>query len=152
MIPNTMLLANESCHVLMFVRVCGCLCLCLCLCVCVYVCVCVCVCLCVCVCVCARVCEGERDGCVCVCVCLRVCCVSVSASPSRIFFIIHLWVMLLISMSHVTHINESCHKYQMRSVHTYASNRHEALDTRSTRFVWQMSHVTHINESCHTYL
>ena len=44
----------------------------------------------------------------------------------------HLW------MSHVTHMNESCHTYKC---HTY---------------VWVMSHIrtspaTHMNESCHTY-
>jgi len=38
-----------------------------------------------------------------------------------------------ISMSHVTHINESCHTYQWVMSHI------------------SMSHVTHINESCHTY-
>ena len=37
-------------------------------------------------------------------------------------------------MSHVTHINESCHTYEEATSHI------------------QMSHVTHINESCPTYV
>jgi len=36
-------------------------------------------------------------------------------------------------MSHVTHMNESCHTYEWVMSH-----------------IW-MSHVTHMNESCHTY-
>ena len=39
----------------------------------------------------------------------------------------HIW------MSHVTHMNESCHTYEWVMSH-----------------IW-MSHVTHTNESCHTY-
>ena len=37
-------------------------------------------------------------------------------------------------MSHVTHMNESCHTYEWVVSHIF----------------W-MSHVTHMNESCHTY-
>ena len=48
-------------------------------------------------------------------------------------YVTYEWVMSHISMSHVTHINESCHTYQWVMSH-----------------VW-MSPVTHINESCHTY-
>jgi len=43
------------------------------------------------------------------------------------------WVMSHIWMSHVTHINEPCHTYQWVMSH-----------------IW-MSHVTHKNEPCHTY-
>ena len=43
------------------------------------------------------------------------------------------WVMAHIWMSHVTHMNESCHTYEWVMSH-----------------IW-MSHVTHMNESCHTY-
>jgi len=40
---------------------------------------------------------------------------------------------LLMWMSHVTHMNESCHTYEWVAAHTW------------------MSRVTHMNESCHTY-
>ena len=43
------------------------------------------------------------------------------------------WVMSHIWMSHVTHVNESCHICEWVMSH-----------------IW-MSHVTHVNESCHTY-
>ena len=43
------------------------------------------------------------------------------------------WVMSHMWMSHVTHMNESCHTYE------WVMSR-----------IW-MSHVTHMNESCHTY-
>jgi len=42
------------------------------------------------------------------------------------------WVTSHIWMSHVTHVNESCHTYRVMS------------------HIW-MSHVTHINQSRHTY-
>ena len=45
----------------------------------------------------------------------------------------HEWVMSHIWMSHVTHMNESCHTHEWVMSHTW------------------MSHVTHINESCHTH-
>jgi len=43
------------------------------------------------------------------------------------------WVMSHVWMSHVAHMNESCHTYE------WVMSR-----------IW-MSHVTHMNESCHTY-
>jgi len=43
------------------------------------------------------------------------------------------WVMSHIWMSHVTHMNDSCHTYERVMSH-----------------IWT-SHVTHMNESCHTY-
>ena len=43
------------------------------------------------------------------------------------------WVMSHIWMGHVTHMNESCHTYEWVMAH-----------------IW-MSHVSHMNESCHTY-
>jgi len=46
-----------------------------------------------------------------------------------------------ICMSHVTHMNESCHTYESVMSHTYAW---------VTWHKW-MSHVTHMNQSCHTY-
>jgi len=58
---------------------------------------------------------------------------------SRIWGFSHLrllsfeWVMWHIRLSHVTHMNESCHTYGWVMSHTW------------------MSHVTHMNESCHTY-
>ena len=55
----------------------------------------------------------------------------------------HIW------MSHVTHMNESCHTYEWVMSRRHAIHlRHLVLrlDTR-----WRMSHVTHMNESCHTY-
>jgi len=42
------------------------------------------------------------------------------------------WVMSHTWMSHVTHMNESCHTHEWVMSHTW------------------MSHVTHMNESCHT--
>ena len=45
----------------------------------------------------------------------------------------HMNVIWLVRMRHVTHMNESCHKYEWVMSH-----------------IW-MSHVTHMNESCHTY-
>ena len=52
-----------------------------------------------------------------------------------------------ICMSHVTHVNESCH--------TYTCDRTQRLLTHIT-ISWVMSHicmshVTHVNKSCHTY-
>jgi len=43
------------------------------------------------------------------------------------------WAMSHIWMSHVAHMNESCHTYEWAMSH-----------------IW-MSHVTHMNEPCHTY-
>jgi len=75
-------------------------------------------------------------------------------------------------MSHVTHINESCHTYEKvmshinESPHTYekvmphismshVTHAHEScLRTRSQRMgfvVFTTERATHIYESCHTY-
>jgi len=51
------------------------------------------------------------------------------------------WVMSRTSMSHVTHVNESCHAHVNESCHTY----------RWVMMHTSMSHVTHINESCQAY-
>ena len=48
---------------------------------------------------------------------------------------------IYIWMSHVTHMNESCHTHEWVMSHTY-----EWVMSH----MW-MSHVTHMNESCHTY-
>jgi len=65
------------------------------------------------------------------------------------------WVMSHISMSHVTHINESCHTYEWVMSHTWLSHVTHMNESCHT-YEWVMSHmwmshVTHINESCHTY-
>jgi len=44
------------------------------------------------------------------------------------------------TMSHVTHMNESCHRC-LESCHTYEW---------VMSYIW-MRHVTHKNESCHTH-
>jgi len=69
-----------------------------CACVCVHVRVCMCVreCACMCVSVCACVCEYVR---VCVCVCGCV----IASCPV---------VPIIVQMSHVTHMNESCHTHE----------------------------------------
>ena len=63
-------------------------------------------------------------------------------------------------MSHVTHINESCHTYIWmshvthinKSCHTYIWMSHVTHINKSCHtYIW-MSHVTHINTSCHTYI
>jgi len=53
-------------------------------------------------------------------------------------------------MSHVTHMNESCHT-QNESCHTY-----EVVNESFRTCGWVMSHmwvshVTHVGESCHTH-
>jgi len=65
------------------------------------------------------------------------------------------WVMSHIWMSHAAHMNESCHTYEWVMPHIWLS--HVTHMTESCRtyewvmsHVW-MSHVTHMNESCHTY-
>jgi len=58
------------------------------------------------------------------------------------------WVMSHICMSHVTHMNESCQVYKWvtsymnESCHTYEWDMSH---------IW-LSHVTHMNESCPTYV
>jgi len=58
-------------------------------------------------------------------------------------------------MSHVTHINESCHTYKWVMAHIYMS--HVTRMTESCHiyesvmsYIW-ISHVTHTNESCYWY-
>ena len=69
----------------------------------------------------------------------------VMSHVAHAWFVFHQWfthewviytyncVMLHLWMSHVTHMNESCHTYECVMSH-----------------IW-MRHVTHMNESCHTY-
>ena len=57
-------------------------------------------------------------------------------------------------MSHVTHMNESCHTYERVMSHIWTSHVTHMNESRHTN-VWAMphiwtSHVSHINESCHT--
>ena len=52
----------------------------------------------------------------------------------------------LVCMSHVTHMNGSCHTYECVMSHIWM--RHV---TRTNESCHCMSHVTHMNESCHTY-
>jgi len=64
------------------------------------------------------------------------------------------WVMLHISMSHVTPMNESSRSYKWVMSHIWTSHVRHMNDLCRT-YKWDMSqvwmsHVTHINESCHT--
>ena len=58
-------------------------------------------------------------------------------------------------MSHVTHMNESCHTYQWVMSQLWMSHvTHTNESCHTYRWVMSqlwMSHVTHTNESCHTY-
>jgi len=59
-------------------------------------------------------------------------------------------------MSHVTHMNESCHKYECLLLHIRMSHvkladaQHPAVGMNESCHI-RMSHVTHMTESCHTY-
>jgi len=58
-------------------------------------------------------------------------------------------------MSHVTHMNESCHTYKWAMSHIWMSHVTHMNESCHT-YKWVMSHiwtshVTHMNESCHTY-
>ena len=60
----------------------------------------------------------------------------------------HIW------MSHVTHMNESCHTYEWVMSHIWMSHVTHMNESRHTyewvmSHIW-MSHVTYMNESCHT--
>jgi len=57
-------------------------------------------------------------------------------------FTFYVWIRLGTTLSHVTHVNESCHTCESvnQSCHTCKSVMSQ---------MW-MSHVTHVNESCHT--
>ena len=65
------------------------------------------------------------------------------------------WVMSQIWMSHGTHMNELCHLYEWVLLHIWMSHVtriHESCYT----YTWIISHtwmihVTYTNESCHTY-
>ena len=57
-------------------------------------------------------------------------------------------------MSHVTHIDESCHTHERVMSHIWTSHVTRMNESCHTyewvkSHVW-MSHVTHMNESCHT--
>ena len=68
-------------------------------------------------------------------------------------------------MSHVTHINESCHTYKRVMSHIWMSHVTRMNESCHMLHIWAsicrelegvmshiwMSHVTHMNESCHTY-
>ena len=65
------------------------------------------------------------------------------------------WFMSHIWMSHVTHMNESCHTYEWVMWHIWMSHvthMNESCHTYKwvTSHIW-MSYVTHMNESCHKY-
>ena len=60
-----------------------------------------------------------------------------------------------IRMSHVTHMNESCHTYEWVMSHiqmSHVTHTNEPCHTYNwvMSHIW-MSHVTHTNEPCHTY-
>jgi len=73
------------------------------------------------------------------------------------------WVVVAVSISHVTHINVSCHKLINESYHkyqrvmSYMSMSHVTRMNKSCHtYQWDMTHIPvrygiHINESCHTY-
>jgi len=71
-------------------------------------------------------------------------------------------------MSHITHVNESCHTYESVVSHVWMSDVNESFGTHVnqschtyewvTSHIWMrhmshvwMSHVTHMNEAGHTY-
>jgi len=65
------------------------------------------------------------------------------------------WVLSHTCMSHVTHINKSCHTYEWVVSHIWTSrvtHMNESCHTyeRVVSHIWT-SHVTHMNESCHTF-
>jgi len=76
---------------------------------------------------------------------------------------LHRWVTLLISMSHVTHVDESCHWRvvctSVRTTRVPTSRSHVTyIDESRHSCRWHMSlmrslgsRVAHINESCHSY-
>ena len=65
------------------------------------------------------------------------------------------WVMSHIWMGHVTHMNESCHTYawvmsHIRMHHVTHMNKSCYTYECVMSHIW-MSHVTYMNASCHTY-
>jgi len=59
------------------------------------------------------------------------------------------WVMSHIQMSHVTHMNVSCHLW----LRLHVTHMNESCHTYEwvMSHIW-MSHVTHMNESCHKWI
>ena len=65
------------------------------------------------------------------------------------------WVLWLIWMSRVTHINESCHTYEWVMSHIWTSHVTHMSESCDS-YQWVMSQIweenfTHMNESWHTY-
>jgi len=76
------------------------------------------------------------------------------SSVSHIWCEWYEWGMSHIWMSHVTHMDESCHTYQWVLSHIWMSHVTPMNESCHT-YQWVlshigMSHVTHVNESCHT--
>jgi len=73
--------------------------------------------------------------------------------PSQVTHVNDLWHTKW--MSHVTHMNESCHTYEWVISHVWMSHV-TRMNESSHTYEWVMSHVwmsrvTRMNESCHTY-
>ena len=64
------------------------------------------------------------------------------------------WIVLLMWMSHVTHVNESCHTCEWIMSHMWMHHvTHVNVSCHTCECVMShiwMGHVTHVNESCHT--
>ena len=102
-----------------------------------------------------------------ICVCVRCVWVHSPMWPDTLHSIRYrCWIMSLIWMSRVTHMNEPCHRYEWVMSHIWM--RHVTLHSiryrcwipqvnKSSRtYEWVMSHiwmrhVAHMNESCRTY-
>jgi len=72
------------------------------------------------------------------------------------------WVMSHIWMSHVTHMNESCHTYEWVMSHTWMGHVPHMNESCPTWPCWERMenhlhdrchyrNASHMNESCHTY-
>ena len=75
--------------------------------------------------------------------------------PSASTSVQYEWIMAHIWMSHVTHMEESCHTYGWVMSHIWMSHVTHMEESCHT-YGWVMSHiwmsyVTHMDESCHTY-
>ena len=95
--------------------------------------------------------------CVCVCVCINTGgdVKELGMQVNETALCMYEWVMSHIWMSHVTHMNESCHTYEWVMSHIWMSHVTHRNESSHT-YEWVMSHicishVTHMNESCHTY-
>ena len=69
--------------------------------------------------------------------------------------LLHVRVMSLVWMSHVTRMNESCHTYEWVMSHIWINhvtrmNQSCHTDEWDMSHIW-ISHVPRMNESCHTY-